>query len=212
MSKATPEITTTIRDLGRKVRRSPSTIHGYIEHPGWRWGRGPWSETQIREIEAWAAETFIVSKGDPAVTAARVELMRETLALLNLQNEIAAGEWCNVSKVQELVVRAALDAKRPLMDLCWNTAAFPRGASVSETEIREALERYVQVIENDYRAAQATVAEASTAEADPVQLRRDRRSRRVEGAGNSRPRAAGAPRPAASREGAREKVRGARMG
>ena len=202
MSKTTGEITT-IAGLGRQVRRSPSTVHGYLSHPAWRWGRGPWSEAQVREINEWIPQTFSASHADPELTAARVELLKEQLAHLNLQNGVASGEWCLLSKVQELAVRAVLDVKRSMIDLPWHPSAIP--PSGTEAEIFDSLTEYIHDATTEYEKANARIADEATAEADPVTLKRRKVEHRAQdrsGAGAHGARAAG---PAAPRARARAK-------
>ena len=200
MSKATPQFTT-IADLGREVRRSPARVHAYLDHPGWRWGRGPWTAAQVRGINEWIAATFSASRADPELTAARVELLQEQLALLNLSNGIAAGEWCDASKVTQLAVAAVHEIKRAMMELPWHPRAT-RGTT--EAEIRESLTEYITDATRAYEAANAKIPDGATAEADPVTLKR-RRPKRVEGGSHPGAGRARAARPRAPRTRARAK-------
>ncbi len=57
------------RAAARKVNRSPSSVSGYVRHPAWTFGPGPWTAEQVKQFPGWIETKMASKQGDPELKA-----------------------------------------------------------------------------------------------------------------------------------------------
>jgi hypothetical protein len=158
---------TTVRQLAEHTNRSAGQVGRWLKDDRWPFARvAPWPMSELPAIREWAAGLRETTGGNipgrAGMNEAKRELAEAQLALLELENSIARGDYCNCDEFQSLVTQALVDARTTLMAMPGRY--FSGYGQIDAASLTASIESVqTEVLERVQRAPQE-----ATAEAEPI--------------------------------------------
>lgn len=146
-----------IRQLAATIGVTAPAVLKWLEHPAWRFGRGPWTAQQVEQIRAWRAATL---QPDPAKELEgttgddlrnlgperRAKVLRALASAqkTKLETEILAGKYHRIDECERRQVLKVQRVRDALLNVAKVLPLDP--ASQSADQIRQLIQAEMERI------------------------------------------------------------------